>query len=94
LGEIGNGPFPENKNGIDPAKSEKECLMERLAGGKSETNVLRYLQGIRFPAKKDDIVHAARKSGAPNDVIGALSQLPVNEFANERELLDAYPHLE
>ncbi len=68
--------------------------MERLAGGKTDANVLRYLQGTKFPAKKDDLVHAARKSGAPNDVIGALSQLPSNEFANERELIDAYPHLE
>jgi hypothetical protein len=73
---------------------EKEKIMERLAGGKSDVNVMHYLQGIQFPAKKDDIVHAARKSGAPTDVIGALGQLPANEFANERELIDAYPHLE
>jgi hypothetical protein len=67
--------------------------MERLAGGKSPANVLKYLEGIRFPVKKDDLVHAARGNGAPSDVIGALSMLPKTEFGSREEVIDAYPKL-
>jgi hypothetical protein len=72
----------------------KENVMVRLAGGKSDTDILRFLEGIQFPAHKDDIIHAARKRGAPSDVVGALEQLPKNEFASPQELIDAYPHLQ
>lgn len=68
--------------------------MERLAGGKTEENVLRYLDNVQYPAHKDDIVHAARRRGAPNDVIAALGQLPASEFANAQAVIDAYPHIE
>jgi hypothetical protein len=62
--------------------------MERLAGGKTEATILRFTQGITFPAHKDDLVHAARKNGA------ALQRLPANELADERELLAVYPRLD
>ncbi len=68
--------------------------MERLAGGKSDANILSFLQGIEFPAHKDDIIHAVRKNGAPNDVVAALERLPANEFAGPREVIDAYPRLD
>ncbi len=68
--------------------------MERLAGGKTDTSILRYLAGIPFPAHKDDLVHAARKNGAPSEVFATLEQLPKNEFASPQELIDAYPHLQ
>ena len=63
--------------------------MVRLANGKTSEDVLRYLDGVQFPAKKDDLVHAARKNKAPNDIVGALGQLPANEFASPDELIDA-----
>jgi hypothetical protein len=66
----------------------------RLANGKTSEQVLRFLQGVEFPVKKDDLVHIARNNGAPADVIGALGQLPATEFANEDELIEAYPHME
>jgi hypothetical protein len=68
--------------------------MERLAGGKTDESILRFLGGIQFPAHKDDIVHAARKNGAPSEVFATLEQLPLNEFSSPQELIDAYPHLQ
>ncbi len=67
--------------------------MERLANAKTSSTVLGYLQGIQFPAKKDDIVHAARESGAPNDIVDVLSGLPRNEFGSADELIELYPHM-
>ena len=66
-------------------------MAERLFDGKTAEDVLRFLGGISFPAKKDDIVHAARKNGAPNDVVGTLERLPANEFSSPQHLIDAYP---
>ena len=68
--------------------------MTRLAGGKTPAMVLRYLEGIKFPVHKDVVVHTARKNGAPSDVIGALSQLPANQFASADEIIEAYPQIE
>jgi hypothetical protein len=55
--------------------------------------VLRYLEGLTYPVRKDVLVHAARQKGAPNDVVGALQQLPKNDFASPQEVIDAYPTL-
>lgn len=68
--------------------------MERLAGGKSREGILRFIKGISFPIHKDDLVHTARRNGAPNDVIAALEQLPANELADEQQLMDIYPRLD
>ena len=68
--------------------------MARLAGGKSDTDIAQYLENVQFPAKKDDIVHAARQSGAPNDVIACLSELPGSDYADAQEVIEAYPHLD
>ena len=68
--------------------------MKQFAGGKTEQDLLRFLHGITFPAHKDDVIHAARKNGAPNDIVGTLQELPENEFATAEELLRAYPGLD
>lgn len=68
--------------------------MERLAGGKTESTILQFVEGVSFPAHKDDLVHAARKNGAPNDIVSALEQMPANELADERELIANYPRLD
>jgi hypothetical protein len=67
--------------------------MERLANGKSAEDVLRFLRDVHFPAHSDDIIHAASKNQAPNDIVGALGQLPRNEFASPEEVIDAYPRM-
>lgn len=68
--------------------------MARLAGGKTEADVLRYLQGLNFPALKHDVVHAARQNGAPSDVIASLEQLSSTEFSRPEAIIDEFPHLE
>ncbi len=66
--------------------------MERLNNAKTPRDVLRFLEGVTFPAKKDDLVHAARRNQAPNDVVACLERLPAHEFASEEHLIAAYPH--
>lgn len=67
--------------------------MERLADGRPSQDLAQYLQRLKFPARKDQVVHAARQGGAPADMVDILQELPRNEFASFQELLDLYPHL-
>jgi len=64
-------------------------MQPRLAS-KTATEVRGYLEGLRFPALKHDVVHAARQQGAPNDVVAVLQQIPITEFKTMEEVLEAY----
>ncbi len=39
--------------------------MTRGVGGQSPANVQKFLEGIHYPASKDDLIAAVRKNGAP-----------------------------
>jgi len=64
--------------------------MARLVDGKSTEEVGRYLQGLRYPVLKEDVVHTARRNGAPDEVVASLEKIPVTEFKSEDELFQAY----
>jgi hypothetical protein len=54
-----------------------------------DTNQIRnYLTGVRFPAKKDDIVRAARDQNAPDHILQALKNLPDREFRQVNEVTE------
>ncbi|WP_449277537.1 DUF2795 domain-containing protein [Leucobacter sp. GX24907] len=40
----------------------------------------KYLGGVDYPAGKSDLVSAARKAGADDDVLDALDGLPDRDF--------------
>jgi len=65
----------------------------RLAGGKTPEDILGYLGGMTFPAKKDTIVREARRHGAPEDVLGAMNMLSKTDYASPEDLLRDYPRL-
>ena len=65
--------------------------MDRLHDAKTPDDVLRFLDGVSFPAKKDDLVHAARRNKAPNDIVACLERLPAHEFSSPEHLIAAYP---
>lgn len=72
---------------------EHEAASLRLAGGKTVEDLRGYLGDLAFPAKKDTIVRAARRNGAPEDVIGALNLLTATEYRAFEALLADYPLL-
>lgn len=43
-----------------------------------------------YPAKKEDLVSAARKNGAPSDVTELLEKLPGNKYDGPDDVLRAY----
>jgi hypothetical protein len=45
-----------------------------------------YLKTVDFPARRDEIVQAARKLSAPEGVIAALQAMPPVEYGNKDEV--------
>lgn len=51
-----------------------------------------YLQGLRFPARTEDIVRVARNNGAPDHVQAVLRRLPGGQrFEDEAALAAELP---
>ena len=46
----------------------------------STAKVSKYLKGIHFPADKKSVLGYAKKHEAPEDVVGALSSMPDEEY--------------
>ncbi|MBV8078589.1 MAG: DUF2795 domain-containing protein, partial [Planctomycetaceae bacterium] len=55
--------------------------MTRGVGGQSPANVQKFLEGIHYPASKDDLIATARKNGAPREVMDIVQNLPRDEYS-------------
>jgi hypothetical protein len=53
----------------------------------SAEQVVEYLTNVDFPAHRDDLVRAAEREGAPEDVIKALRGMPPEEYTNKDEVM-------
>ncbi|HZX50065.1 MAG TPA: DUF2795 domain-containing protein [Candidatus Paceibacterota bacterium] len=53
---------------------------------KSTPEVEQYIQGVTFPASKDELLVQARENDAPVEVISALEDLPVDKFEGAEEV--------
>lgn len=52
--------------------------------------VVRYLHNLKLPASKNEVVHAAKKNGAPKDMWKALDkQLPWTTYQHVDDILKA-----
>ena len=48
----------------------------------------RYLEGVDYPASKEDVVNAAEQNGAPDTMIRMLEGLSRPEFSGQEEVLE------
>lgn len=64
--------------------------MARGVGGQSPSNVQTYLKGVSYPARKDDLVAAARANGAPQEVMKIIRDLGEDEYGGPQEVMKAY----
>lgn len=51
--------------------------------------VQKFLGGIDYPASKDELVRTAEESGAGDDVLDALRNLPERDYQNPTEVSEA-----
>ncbi len=47
-----------------------------------------YLQGVEYPASKEDVVSAAENNGAPDDLMELITGLSRPEFSEEEQVLE------
>ncbi len=46
-----------------------------------------YLEGIEYPATKEEIISGAEGNGAPDSVIEAIGRLPTPEFGSAEDVV-------
>jgi hypothetical protein len=52
--------------------------------------IQRYLKGLDYPVSKEQLVRHAEQSGADDQVLAALRQLPGNKFNSPNEVSEAF----
>jgi len=46
-----------------------------------------YLEGIEYPASKEEVISAAEGNGAPESVVEAIGSLPTPEFGSADDVV-------
>jgi hypothetical protein len=57
-------------------------------------NAHQYLEGVEYPASKEDLISAAENNGAPEDLVGMLGSLSRPEYSGPEQVaedLRAFP---
>ncbi|MFW3616010.1 DUF2795 domain-containing protein [Billgrantia antri] len=54
--------------------------MTRGLGGRSPANITHHLQGVDFPAQREDLVTQAQANGAEDDVLEVIRRLPEQKY--------------
>jgi hypothetical protein len=53
----------------------------------------RFLSGVDYPARKQDLVDRARRQGADDNVVQTLERLPRDEFNSPNDVSEAFGDL-
>lgn len=68
--------------------------MPRGMGGRSPANIANFLEGIDFPASKDEIVNYAEDNNAPQEIIDVMDQLPDQEYNSMADVMSGVGQVE
>jgi len=68
--------------------------MPRGMGGRSSANIASFLEGISFPASKDELIDYAEDNNAPQDIIDVLEQLPDQEYTSMADIMSGIGQVE
>jgi hypothetical protein len=68
--------------------------MTRGLGGNSPANVQKYLSGVEYPAGKQDLIEAARRNDAPDEVMQTIQKLPGDDFGGPQDVMKGYGEIE
>jgi hypothetical protein len=74
--------MPSNTQPYGNAQSEDITAAFPQEEHNRSEDVQRYLQGVRFPATKYDLVEHAVERQAPSRIVDILNQLPTSEHGN------------
>ena len=68
--------------------------MTRGLGGNSPANVQKYLSGVDYPAEKQDLIEAARRNDAPDEVMQTIRKLPEDHYGGPQDVMKGYGQIE
>lgn len=68
--------------------------MPRGMGGRSPANIVSFLEGLDFPASKDEIINYAEDNNAPQEIIDVLEQLPDQDYTNMADVMSGVGQVE
>jgi hypothetical protein len=64
--------------------------MTRGLGGHSPANVQKFLAGVQYPARKEDLIRQARQNQAPEDIIDMIEGFPGDQYGGPQDVMKAY----
>ncbi|TAJ45416.1 DUF2795 domain-containing protein [Methanofollis fontis] len=65
-----------------------EFKIPGLDFGKSDLE--KFLAGVTFPAKREDLIRVAREKNVPDAVISAMEKLPEREYTSSEDVASAF----
>lgn len=73
---------------------EEVYQVARGMGSRSPASIASFLEGISFPASKDDLMDYAEDNNAPQDVLDVLDQLPDQEYTSMADVMSGVGQVE
>ncbi|HET6403154.1 MAG TPA: DUF2795 domain-containing protein [Candidatus Thermoplasmatota archaeon] len=64
--------------------------MTRGVGGESPSNVQKHLEGVSYPATKEDILEAAKRNNAPREIMDFLENMGREEYGGPQDVMKEY----
>jgi len=64
--------------------------MSQAKSNASPIGVQKYLKGIDYPARKEDLISTAQKNKATREVMDELKRLPDGPFNSPADVMSAY----
>ncbi len=72
------------------AQAKSQAAKTKSPSVKSPIQLQKFLGGIDYPAKKDEIIKTARDHGADKKVLDTLKSLPGNDFNSPNDISEAF----
>ncbi len=96
-------PEEERREDINPSVKGGE-IGGRVGGPKggeaslhspkvSASELQLFLKGVSYPAKKQDLVSAAKRNGAPNNVMDYINQMPEKQYGGPNVVEEEFSKL-
>ena len=68
--------------------------MAREIGGRSSATIVSFLEGIIFPASRDDLLDQAEYNNAPQEILDVLEQLDNQEYTSMADVMSGISQIE
>jgi len=60
-----------------------------MASGMNPVDLQKYVQDVKFPASKDDLVSQVQSKGAPSDIVDKIKNSKMTEFKGVQDVMSA-----